>query len=626
MPSRDQSLRILIALAAALLLITTAYLVVLSATGYDLINFDAFEGAGVGVADERRDLLPYALAALLAALLTVGVGLLERRARTDDRASRRQLERAVRSRERSRDVARHLREQIDELRARGGILGGSEGLPERILELSLELLDADRGAIFKRRGAASEPRQLVAALGFDSDPRNSAIINRFAVAAMDRDEILREDGDSLAEQGRSEADEEIRNVTAIPIFVRDELDGVVVCANSESFGQHDEQVLIALGDQAGAVLKNADLHDELRDSYVSTVGMLADAIRVKDPHLGSHSEDVSRYVARVADELGLEPRRREELVFASLLHDVGKIGISERILLKPGRLSAEELGVVQLHPRIGSELVQQVPALAPLASFILHHHERFDGSGYPAGLKGQEIPLEARVIGVADAFSAMTSERPYRGRMSLEEACEELERNAGTQFDPEVVRIFVAEARLRPPSGDGKAGIDAVLDDPELRVRRLEGQLMLGSPLRLTDNLTLLYTHRYFHETVAAAAEAAKLRDEPFAVAMFELTGLEEVNASESYAAGDAAIREAARLIEDEAVRCGGTACRESGRRFGLLLPVGHTEGVEDIAAAICERAPAGVGIEFGTAVWRAGQSGEQVIAAARSAIGQARL
>nr|MBA2240457.1 HD domain-containing protein [Solirubrobacterales bacterium] len=497
------SSKILLALVAILLLVTTGYLVVLAATGYDLIDFNALDGPGIGIADERRALLPYALAALVAAILAIGLWVRDRRVEGADSASSSELQRALRSRDTSRAFARRLSTQVDELRSEVGMLGGAENLPELILQLSLELVNADRGAIFKRKGAGSEPRQLVTALGFDGDPRHSAIVNRFAVQAMDRDAIVCHGRDVLEEHRESSVDEEIENVTAIPIFVRDELDGVVVCANSETFGSHDEDVLIALGDQAGAVLKNADLHGELRDSYVATVRMLAEAIRVKDPHLGSHSEDVSGYVGRVAEGLGLDPKRREELVCASLLHDIGKIGISERILLKPGRLNAEEFGVIQLHPRIGSRLVQQVPSLAPLATFILHHHERYDGSGYPAGLKGEEIPLGARVIGVADAFSAMTSDRPYRGRMSLEEACEELERHAGTQFDPDVVRIFADEARLRPPSeSEAEPGLGSVLDDPEFQARRPEGEALLGGPRDLTDHLTLLYTHRYFHEVV----------------------------------------------------------------------------------------------------------------------------
>jgi HD-GYP domain-containing protein (c-di-GMP phosphodiesterase class II) len=180
------------------------------------------------------------------------------------------------------------------------------------------------------------------------------------------------------------------------------------------------------------VLQNARLRGELRGSYLATVSVLADAMEAKDPFLRSHSDEVSTYVAAVADRLGLDYRRREELIFGSLLHDIGKIGISERILLKPVELTPEERRIIELHSRIGYQLAQQVPTLRPIAPAILYHHEHFDGSGYPSGLRGEEIPLEARIICVADAFCAMTSDRTYRERLSAEDACVELERNAGT--------------------------------------------------------------------------------------------------------------------------------------------------------------------------------------------------
>ena len=184
---------------------------------------------------------------------------------------------------------------------------------------------------------------------------------------------------------------------------------------------------------------------ELRSSYLATVQMLADAMAARDASLRGHCNEVADYAGAVADRMGLDPREREEVVFGSLLHDVGKIGVSDGILLKPGPLSDEEFDVVKLHPLMGHRIVKRVPLLDPIALGILHHHERFDGTGYPSGLRGKHIPREARIIAVADAFSAMVSDRPYRRRMSLGEACAELERGSGTQFDPEIVRLFLDE-------------------------------------------------------------------------------------------------------------------------------------------------------------------------------------
>ena len=156
---------------------------------------------------------------------------------------------------------------------------------------------------------------------------------------LDHDENVREDDSStLREEGRTAADEEIRNLLAIPIFIQDDFHGVVVCANRDGgFEELDDDVLLALGDHAGAVLENGRLHGELRSSYMSTVRMLSEAIEAKDPSLRLHSDEVAGYVLQWPPGSSIDSRRREELVIASLLHDVGKIGISERILLKPGR-------------------------------------------------------------------------------------------------------------------------------------------------------------------------------------------------------------------------------------------------------------------------------------------------
>jgi HD-GYP domain-containing protein (c-di-GMP phosphodiesterase class II) len=180
-----------------------------------------------------------------------------------------------------------------------------------------------------------------------------------------------------------------------------------------------------------------------RGPLLDVVRTFAAAIEVKDRELRTHSAEVSRYVARLARRLDIDAHGRDDLLFASLLHDVGKIGISGRILLKPGPLTRAERAAVEEHPGLGARLVSRVPELADLAPAVLHHHERWDGAGYPARLRGNAIPLEARLIAVADAFAAMLADRPYRPARPLEEACAELERCAGSQFDPTVVPVFL---------------------------------------------------------------------------------------------------------------------------------------------------------------------------------------
>jgi GGDEF domain-containing protein len=280
--------------------------------------------------------------------------------------------------------------------------------------------------------------------------------------------------------------------------------------------------------------------------------------------------------------------------------------------------------VIKLHPRIGSRLVEQVAALAPLAPSILHHHERYDGTGYPSGLRGEEIPLESRVIGIADAFSAMTSDRPYRGRMSLDDACDELERCAGTQFDPEVVRLFVDAVRADPPAedSDDDALVEA-MDDPELRSRLAAGELLVGAgPLELIDQLTLLYSHRYFHEVASAEAERAKVQGDGFGVIMIELEDLDRINRESGYAAGDAAIQQVAHIVQLAAVKAGGTAARYGGRRFGLLLPRADAAKTEGCLDELVRSLGDGPEVRTACANWSAGDDdGDSVIDRARLAL-----
>jgi diguanylate cyclase (GGDEF)-like protein len=268
--------------------------------------------------------------------------------------------------------------------------------------------------------------------------------------------------------------------------------------------------------------------------------------------------------------------------------------------------------------------VEQIPALREIAPAILHHHERWDGDGYPAKLRGEDIPVEARLIGIADAFSSMTSDRPYRSAMSVEEACDELKRCAGTQFDPTVVRYFIEEIRARPPETDGVDAdvLSLALGDPELDARRAHDERLLGeSAFSIVDNLTLLYSHRHLHEVAKAEAARADVQNRPFGAIVIQLRDIGEVNHERGYAAGDDAIRAVAEAVERVAARCGGTAARESGRRIALVVP-----GADDeIARKLCDELEAmldGQGIAAGCAAWRKGDSGDDVL---ERAIAQAR-
>ncbi|MGB9920725.1 MAG: HD-GYP domain-containing protein [Moorellales bacterium] len=179
-------------------------------------------------------------------------------------------------------------------------------------------------------------------------------------------------------------------------------------------------------------------------SLREVVALLAAAIEARDAYTVNHSLNVARTAAAVAAEMGLSSHDREQIYLAGLLHDIGKIGVSDAILGKPEGLAPEEFERIRQHPVIGAGILQKGgPAFAPLIPAIRHHHERWDGSGYPDGLRGESIPLWARILAVADAFDAMTSDRPYRRARSLGEAVAEIGRCAGTQFCPRTVRAFM---------------------------------------------------------------------------------------------------------------------------------------------------------------------------------------
>ena len=178
--------------------------------------------------------------------------------------------------------------------------------------------------------------------------------------------------------------------------------------------------------------------------FLGTLRVLTAAIEAKDPYTRGHSTRVNEYSKAIGIELGLSDEQLEFLQYAALLHDVGKIGIDEKILCKPSKLNKMEWGTVKDHPLMGANIIEPIELFSEILPFVIHHHESFNGEGYPQGLKGSEIPYGARIIAVADAFDAMTSDRPYRKAYSASAALEEIQEKAGTQFDPQVVGAFLS--------------------------------------------------------------------------------------------------------------------------------------------------------------------------------------
>ena len=242
----------------------------------------------------------------------------------------------------------------------------------------------------------------------------------------------------------------------LPLNSRDELIGVLVFSNklsSQPFSQDEQRVLSTLANQTAVAIENARLYEELRESFIQSVTALANAIDTRDTYTKAHSQEIAILAAKTAYVLGCTTNEVDEIYLGGLLHDIGKIGIPDAILQKPNKLDAEEWKIVQMHPKLGAELISPIKRLSGVAPMVENSHERYDGLGYPHGIKGEEIPLGARIISVVDSYSAMQDKRPYKEPYSRIKIIDELKINSGKMYDPRVVEAFL---KLIPTEAEDK--------------------------------------------------------------------------------------------------------------------------------------------------------------------------
>jgi putative nucleotidyltransferase with HDIG domain len=233
---------------------------------------------------------------------------------------------------------------------------------------------------------------------------------------------------------------------AVPLAIGERVLGVLLLSDSRSPHAFDEEHLesaIRLAGQAAVAIQTAALFDQLQEATVGIMQALGEAIESRDHYTSGHVEEVSGYAVELAAAMGLSHGDVETVRRGALLHDIGKIAVGETLLQKRGPLTEQEAEEMRQHPAIGAAIVQHVKSLSSVVPVVLYHQEKFDGSGYPQGLKGKEIPLGARIIAVTDAYHAMTSHRPYRQSLGHAHAVAELRRCAGTHFDPDVVEAFL---------------------------------------------------------------------------------------------------------------------------------------------------------------------------------------
>jgi putative nucleotidyltransferase with HDIG domain len=296
-------------------------------------------------------------------------------------------------------------------------IGTARGLPSEIVQSTVvQMGDGIAGWVAKHR----KPLILV-----DAEPSNGF------------------EGE-LASQG-------IRSALSVPLVSKGEIIGVLNVSKSksaEAFTKQNLKVVASFAGQLAVAIENARLYVDLENTFLGTIGALAAAVDAKDPYTYGHSSEVTEHTIAIARKMGLSEDETEKLRIGALLHDIGKIGIDGAILNKSGRLTEEEFEIIKRHPDIAANILGSLEFLAEVVPLVRHHHEHYGGGGYPMGLSGQEIPLGARIIAVADAFNAMTSDRPYRASLAREVAIQELIKHSGTQFDPEVVRAFLRVAEV----------------------------------------------------------------------------------------------------------------------------------------------------------------------------------
>lgn len=260
-----------------------------------------------------------------------------------------------------------------------------------------------------------------------------------------------------------------KSLLCVPLMVHGKILGVLEVLNKldgHDFTEQDLAVVVSVAATAAMAIENTRLHQTVLDAYKSTIKTLAAAIDAKDRYTHGHSQRVMEYVLLAGKSLSLPAEDMETLEYAGILHDIGKIAVDACILNKPGSLTRSEWNQIREHPVIGANLLKEILFLEKASALVLHHHERYDGKGYPSGIKGEEIPLGARLIAVADTFDTMTTDRSYRSALTVEYSISELYAYTGTQFCPMAVEAFVsglgAQAKKRQVGHSlKKAGISS---------------------------------------------------------------------------------------------------------------------------------------------------------------------
>ncbi len=348
----------------------------------------------------------------------------------------------------SRRDFRRILERLSALFEIGNIINlyrDSPSLLSAILNQITRVIRADRYFLLLRDGdrdslriAASYPEG-AKAVEFSHTVLNTVLEEGKSVLSTD---ALHDDRFLEAKSIVAQA---IRSVISVPLRSHEKILGVILVDSRDPatvFTRDDLKLLTAIGISSGVAIENLRLYEDLKKLYRSTVRSLVAALEANDPYTGGHSERVAAYVLQLSECLGLPKEMAEKVEMAAFLHDIGKIGIPNEVLNKPSCFTEKEADMMHRHPAIGYDILSKISGMEEIARIVRHHHEKFDGTGYPDGKAGKEIPFESRMLCVADVFDALTTDRPYRKRLGIEKARQMILSLSGTLLDPEIVDVF----------------------------------------------------------------------------------------------------------------------------------------------------------------------------------------
>jgi putative nucleotidyltransferase with HDIG domain len=367
------------------------------------------------------------------------------------------LKEEVERQERLRELNAELLNRVEEVNTLNRVMedfaatDSSYDIFNKVVDLGVEELKADK--VFFHI-YSEEEASLVLVAKSSSDYENEEVQEQFGEDISDRakayimDSLKSDETPFLMSKSgkNNHLDEPVNSFMVVPLKIKEKIFGVAsafIFPDNRSFSEKDIYYMNFITQKAASAIENIALYENIYDNLFSTLFGFVAALEVRDLYTRKHSTRVAQYGQMIAEEMGCTEKELDVINFAGSLHDIGKIGIRDDILLKPGRLTDDEYEKIKEHPSIGAEIISKMGLWEEETEIIRHHHERYDGKGYPDGLKEKQIPKLSRILSVADCYDAMASDRSYRKKMEKNIVLDIIRENSGTQFDPQAVEAFL---------------------------------------------------------------------------------------------------------------------------------------------------------------------------------------